>query len=58
MTGRSGKSDRAFAFGLLAVLIGLGFAPGLWTSIYLAVLLALSARTVVNRARRIVAEAP
>jgi len=56
--GPLGKSDRAFAFGLLAVLIGIGFAPGLWTSIYLAVLLALSARTVVNRARRIVAEAP
>ena len=56
--GPLGKSDRAFAFGLLAVLIGLGFAPGLWTSIYLAVLLALSARTVFNRARRIVAEAP
>jgi len=56
--GPLGKSDRAFAFGLLAVLIGIGFAPGLWTSIYLAVLLALSARTVVNRAGRIVAEAP
>lgn len=56
--GPLGKSDRAFAFGLLAVLIGIGFAPGLWTSIYLALLLALSARTVVNRARRIVAEAP
>jgi CDP-diacylglycerol--glycerol-3-phosphate 3-phosphatidyltransferase len=56
--GPLGKSDRAFAFGLLAVLIGIGFAPGLWTSIYLAVLLVLSARTVVNRARRIVAEAP
>jgi CDP-diacylglycerol--glycerol-3-phosphate 3-phosphatidyltransferase len=56
--GPLGKSDRAFAFGLLAVLLGIGFAPGLWTSIYLAVLLALSARTVVNRARRIVAEAP
>ena len=26
--GPLGKSDRAFAFGLLAVLIGIGFAPG------------------------------
>jgi phosphatidylglycerophosphate synthase len=56
--GPLGKSDRAFAFGLLAVLMGIGFAPGLWTSVYLAILLALSARTVFSRARRIVAEAP
>jgi CDP-diacylglycerol--glycerol-3-phosphate 3-phosphatidyltransferase len=55
--GPFGKSDRAFAFGLLAVLIGIGVAPGLWTSIYLAVLLALSGITVLNRAGRIVAEA-
>jgi CDP-diacylglycerol--glycerol-3-phosphate 3-phosphatidyltransferase len=55
--GPLGKSDRALAFGLLAVLIGIGFAPGRWTSVYLAILLALSAITVINRARRIVAEA-
>jgi len=55
--GPFGKSDRALAFGLLAVLLGLGFAPGLWTSVYLGILLALSVCTVINRARRIVAEA-
>jgi len=55
--GPFGKSDRALGFGLLAVLLGLGLAPGLWTSIYLGLLLALSAYTVINRARRIVAEA-
>jgi len=55
--GPLGKSDRAIAFGLLAVLLGLGVTPGLWTSGYLAILLALSAYTVVNRARRGVAEA-
>jgi CDP-diacylglycerol--glycerol-3-phosphate 3-phosphatidyltransferase len=55
--GPLGKSDRAFAFGLLAVLIGIGFAPGRWTSVYLAILLVLSAITVINRARRVVAEA-
>ena len=54
--GPFGKSDRAFAFGLLAVLIGIGFAPGAWTSVALAILLALSVVTVVNRARGIVAE--
>lgn len=54
--GPLGKSDRAFAFGLLAVLVGIGFAAGQWTSVYLAIVLALSVVTVVNRARRIVAE--
>ena len=52
--GPLGKSDRAFAFGLLAFIIGLGLAPGTWTTIYLAVLLALAALTVINRARKIV----
>jgi CDP-diacylglycerol--glycerol-3-phosphate 3-phosphatidyltransferase len=55
--GPLGKSDRAFAFGLLAVLIGVGVAPGLWSTLYLAALLLLSALTVLNRARRIVAQA-
>jgi CDP-diacylglycerol--glycerol-3-phosphate 3-phosphatidyltransferase len=53
--GPFGKSDRAFAFGFLAFLIGLGLTPGTWTTIYLAVLLGLAALTVLNRARKIVA---
>jgi CDP-diacylglycerol--glycerol-3-phosphate 3-phosphatidyltransferase len=55
--GPLGKSDRAFAFGLLAVLIGLGLTPGSWTTLYLAVLLLLGGLTIVNRVRRVVAEA-
>jgi CDP-diacylglycerol--glycerol-3-phosphate 3-phosphatidyltransferase len=55
--GPLGKSDRAFAFGLLGFLIGVGLTPGMWTTLYLAVLLALSVLTIVNRARGIVAEA-
>jgi phosphatidylglycerophosphate synthase len=55
--GPFGKSDRAFAFGLLAVLIGAGLTPGLWSTLYLAALLVLSALTVLNRARAIVAQA-
>ena len=54
--GPLGKSDRAFAFGLLAVLLGLGLAPGLWSTLYLAALLLLSALTILNRARAIVAQ--
>jgi CDP-diacylglycerol--glycerol-3-phosphate 3-phosphatidyltransferase len=53
--GPLGKSDRAFGFGLLAVLIGLGLEPGRWTSVYLAVLLVLAILTILNRARKLVA---
>jgi CDP-diacylglycerol--glycerol-3-phosphate 3-phosphatidyltransferase len=55
--GPFGKSDRALAFGLLAVLFGLGLAPGPWSDLYLWLMLALSALTIVNRGRWIVAEA-
>ena len=55
--GPFGKSDRAFAFGLLAVLIGVGLAPGLWSTLYLAALILLAALTILNRARAAVAEA-
>jgi CDP-diacylglycerol--glycerol-3-phosphate 3-phosphatidyltransferase len=55
--GPLGKSDRAFAFGLLAFLIGIGIAPGAWSTVYLVILLGLAAFTIVNRARGIVAGA-
>lgn len=52
--GPLGKSDRAFAFGLLAVLLGLGLKPGTWSTIYLSALLLLGILTVLNRARSVV----
>jgi len=55
--GPFGKSDRAFAFGLLALLLALGLAPGTWTDLYLWLMLALTVLTIFNRARRIVADA-
>ena len=55
--GPLGKSDRAFAFGLLAVLLAIGLTPSAWTDLYLAGLLVMSALTVWNRARKVVAEA-
>ena len=57
--GPLGKSDRAFAFGLLGFPhSAVGLAPGhVDHDLSLAVLLALSALTIVNRARGIVAEA-
>src|SRR4029078_11559342 len=55
--GPFGKSDRAFAFGLLAVLLAAGIGPGVWSPRYLAAMLLLSALTMLNRARAIVGEA-
>ena len=49
--GPMGKSDRAFAFGLLALLLGCGLQPGAWTDAALALVAMLTAMTVVNRAR-------
>jgi hypothetical protein len=39
------------------VLLGAGLAPGLWSTLYLAAMLLLSALTMLNRARAIVGEA-
>ncbi|MEJ2128559.1 MAG: CDP-alcohol phosphatidyltransferase family protein [Woeseiaceae bacterium] len=50
--GPMGKSDRAFAFGLLGLLFGLGIAPGWWANLVLSIVAALAALTVVNRVRR------
>jgi CDP-diacylglycerol--glycerol-3-phosphate 3-phosphatidyltransferase len=55
--GPVGKSDRAFIFGLIAFLLGAGVGAGIWIDILLGLALALSAVTVVNRARRALAEA-
>lgn len=49
--GPMGKSDRAFWFGLLALLLGLGVAAGAWVRWYLAVVLLLGVVTILNRAR-------
>jgi CDP-diacylglycerol--glycerol-3-phosphate 3-phosphatidyltransferase len=55
--GPVGKSDRAFVFGLLAFLLGIGIGAGVWVDILLGLALALSGITVVNRARNALAEA-
>jgi len=53
--GPMGKSDRAFAFGLLALLLGLGLAPGGWSTGLLALIVLLGSLTVLNRCRRALA---
>jgi len=50
--GPFGKSDRAFAFGALGLVLGLGTPSGEWLTWLLWILVALSAVTIVNRARR------
>ena len=50
--GPFGKSDRAVFFAALALLIGLGVEPGLWTNIALGLAALAGALTVVNRARK------
>lgn len=49
--GPMGKSDRAAAFGLLAVLLGCGLEPGAWANAGLLVIAALTAATILRRAR-------
>jgi len=53
--GPLGKSDRAFGYGAMGLVLGLGVAPGIWTSIVLALILLLSFVTIVNRLRRALA---
>lgn len=55
--GPSGKSDRAFAFGAMGLLVGLGVPTGWWITLVLGVLVALLALTIINRARNALREA-
>ena len=54
--GPMGKSDRAFVFGLLALLVGLGVPAGRWLLIVFALMIALLVFTIMNRARRALRE--
>jgi len=49
--GPFGKGDRAFAFGLLGLVLGLGGGAGHWLTYVLAVMVVLLALTIFNRAR-------
>lgn len=53
--GPLGKSDRALVFGALALWAGLGGALSPWADWVLALTVALAAMTIVNRARRVLA---
>jgi CDP-diacylglycerol--glycerol-3-phosphate 3-phosphatidyltransferase len=53
--GPLGKSDRAFAFGLIAFLLGCGVPGGIWLQLALGAMIMLSFLTIVNRSRRALA---
>lgn len=55
--GPMGKSDRAFVFGAMGLLLGLGVGAGTWVTVVLGVVIALLVVTIGRRARRAVAEA-
>ncbi|WP_462380037.1 CDP-alcohol phosphatidyltransferase family protein [Pseudomonas sp. Marseille-QA0892] len=55
--GPMGKSDRAFVFGVIAAGVALGWLPAIWINGALAVVLALSLVTLINRIRGGLAEA-
>ncbi len=54
--GPMGKSDRAFVFGLACLLLGLGVKPGVWFDSVMLLTALLLVATIVNRARRALAE--
>lgn len=54
--GPMGKSDRAFVFGALGLLLGLGVAPDAWLNIALWALCGLTTVTIMQRVRRGIAE--
>ena len=54
--GPMGKSDRAFFFGLLALLLGIGINPGWWANAGLGVVAVLTVLTIINRSTRALKE--
>jgi len=55
--GPFGKSDRAFAFGAMGLIVGLTGSPGAWINWLLAAMTVLLVLTVLNRARKGLSEA-
>jgi CDP-diacylglycerol--glycerol-3-phosphate 3-phosphatidyltransferase len=47
--GPMGKSDRAFTFSLISLLIALGITPGLWLDLVWIVMMGLLSWTIANR---------
>lgn len=48
--GPMGKSDRAFLFGVISLVLGLGFSPEPWLTYLLIIMFGLLCLTIYNRA--------
>jgi CDP-diacylglycerol---glycerol-3-phosphate 3-phosphatidyltransferase len=55
--GPMGKSDRAFCFGALGLVLGSGVRADHWPNVLLGLMLLLLSWTILNRSRRALAEA-
>lgn len=54
--GPMGKSDRAFLFGVISLVLGLGFSPAPWLTYLLIIMFALLCLTIFNRASKALEE--
>jgi CDP-diacylglycerol---glycerol-3-phosphate 3-phosphatidyltransferase len=54
--GPMGKSDRAFLFALISILLGLGVIPGIWLDIVFAIAIVLLVGNIINRVRNTLTE--
>ncbi|BAZ40684.1 CDP-alcohol phosphatidyltransferase [Calothrix sp. NIES-4101] len=54
--GPMGKSDRAFIFALISLLLGFGIVPGIWLDIIFTLTIALLAGNIFNRVRNTLIE--
>jgi CDP-diacylglycerol--glycerol-3-phosphate 3-phosphatidyltransferase len=54
--GPMGKSDRAFVFGVLAILFACGVSPGMWTSILFVLIILLTLLNIIFRISRALKE--
>ena len=54
--GPMGKSDRAFVFGVIGLILGLGIAPTQWLNILLIGMIFLQIWTIINRTQGMLQE--
>jgi CDP-diacylglycerol--glycerol-3-phosphate 3-phosphatidyltransferase len=50
--GPLGKSDRAFAIGLICCVLGCGLQPGRWLDVAFTILIGMAITTIIRRSRR------